>query len=80
MVEQPIVVALNILICSIVFAPWVLPRETVSGILGRWAASERGWKRAFGRRGSLIVDWIYYWEPDHCQLAYTLEREARRLR
>lgn len=78
--ENPVAVALNILICAIVFAPWVRPRETVSGLLGRWAANEAGWKRGLGRRGALLVDWIYAWEPDHCQLAYTLERDARKLR
>lgn len=71
-----IYIALNMLVCSIAFAPWALPRETVSGLLGRWQ-SERGAKRVVSLIGSAIADAIYFWEPDHCRETYLIEQRAR---
>lgn len=68
--------ACNMLVCSVVFAPWALPRETVSGLLGRWQ-SERGAKRLVSQIGSAIADAIYFWEPDHCRQTYLSEQRAR---
>lgn len=70
-------VATNMAVCAIVFMPWALPRETVSGLLGRWELSETNWKRHVGVVGSAIVDRIYFWEPDHCTAVYLIEAEAR---
>lgn len=67
----------NMLVCSIVFVAWALPRETVSGLLGRWALTEQGWKRHFAIPGAWLVDRIYFWEPGHCRAVYRLEQEAR---
>lgn len=77
---EPIIVGLNIFVCSLIFAPWVLPRETLSGLMGRWAATKTDWKYWVGTAGALVIDAIVFWEPDHCNLAYTLERRARMLR
>lgn len=68
----------NMLTCSIVFVAWALPRETISGLMGRWAVTETGWKRVTGVIGSWIVDRIYFWEPNHCRLNAAQEAEARR--
>jgi hypothetical protein len=70
-------VASNMLLCALLFAPWALPRETISGLLGRWELCERGLKHWFARAASAIVDRIYFWEPDHCTEVYLIEAEAR---
>lgn len=74
-----IYVALNMVVCSILFAPWALPRETVSGLLGRWASTERGLKRRFGMCAGSVVDVIYFWEPNHCYETFKIERRAREI-
>lgn len=71
-----IYLATNMALCAVLFAPWVLPRETISGLLGRWQ-SESGWKRKVASIGSLIADAIYFWEPDHCRETYLIEQRAR---
>lgn len=72
-------VATNMAVCAIVFAPWALPRETVSGLLGRWKVRTRGPKRLFARGAAMVVDRIYFWEPNHCVEVYHCEAEARRV-
>lgn len=72
-------VATNMLVCALVFAPWALPRETVSGLLGRWKCGHRGPKKAFGDIGSWVVDRIYFWEPNHTVEVYRIEAEARKV-
>ena len=72
-------VATNMLICSVLFAPWALPRETVSGLLGRWISTERGVKRWTGLVLGYVVDRLYFWEPDHCVSTYRLECKAREI-
>lgn len=70
-------VALNMALCAVVFLPWALPRETVSGLLGRWIATEAGTKRFFGLFLGALVDRIYFWEPNHCVEVYRCEHRAR---
>jgi hypothetical protein len=72
-------VATNMAVCAVVFAPWALPRETVSGLLGRWKRHGKGWKRMFGKGAAVAVDAIYFWEPNHCVEVYHCEAEARRV-
>ena len=72
-------VASNMAVCALVFAPWALPRETVSGLLGRWKYGHRGVKKSFARAASWVVDRIYFWEPNHCVEVYLCEREARKV-
>lgn len=74
-----IYVACNMLVCTVVFAPWALPRETVSGILGRWKSIESGWKAMFGKVGAAMVDLIYFWEPNHCVEVFLVEQRAREI-
>jgi hypothetical protein len=70
-------VAANMAVCALVFAPWALPRETVSGLLGRWKSGHKGWRKSFAKRAAWVVDRIYFWEPNHCVEVYRCERDAR---
>jgi len=72
-------VATNMMVCALVFAPWALPRETVSGLLGRWKCGHRGFKHSFGKAAAVVVDLIYFWEPNHCVEVYRCEAEARKV-
>ncbi len=72
-------VATNMAVCAILFAPWALPRETVSGLLGRWKRHGGPVKRRFARAAAAVVDRIYFWEPNHCVEVYKCEAEARRV-
>lgn len=74
-----IYLCLNMLLCAVVFAPWALPRETISGFLGRLKASSTGVAKVFGAIGSIIPDAIYFWEPDHCVEVYRVEEKAREI-
>lgn len=67
----------NMLFCSVVFLAWALPRETVSGLLGRWLTTEAGWKGKFAIPAVWLVDRLYWWEPDHCRSVYRMEEAAR---
>lgn len=70
-------VATNMMLCALVFSWWALPRETISGLLGRWELTGRGWKRIFAIGASAVVDRIYFWEPDHCTEVFLIEAQAR---
>jgi hypothetical protein len=70
-------IVLNMAVCAVAFLPWALPRETVSGLLGRWISTERGWKRVVGLLIGAVADRIYFWEPNHCVEVYRCERCAR---
>lgn len=67
----------NMLLCALLFAPWAMPRETISGLMGRWATHESGRRGRFARMMAAMIDFIHFWEPDHCRLTYRLETEAR---
>lgn len=71
-------VSLNMLVCAVVFLPWALPRETISGLLGRWLLTQAGWKLRFARVAVMVVDRIYFWETNHCAEVFLCEDEARR--
>jgi len=70
-------VATNMFVCAVVFAPWALPRETISGLLGRWKSQRRGKRRVFAIGAAWVVDRIYFWEPNHCVEVYLCEHQAR---
>jgi hypothetical protein len=69
-------VASNMLLCSLIFFPWARPRETVSGLVGRWCRTEGGWKLAFAKRVAPAVNWLYSFEPNHCIVTHEVEHEA----
>jgi hypothetical protein len=70
-------IVINMALCAIAFLPWALPRETISGLLGRWISTERGWKRIAGLLMGALADRIYFWEPNHCVEVYRCEHRAR---
>ena len=70
-------VATNMALCALLFAPWAMPRETISGLLGRWKEGPAGWRQSFAVVAAAVVDRIYFWEPNHCFEVYRCEREAR---
>jgi len=72
-------IVINMGLCAVVFLPWALPRETISGLLGRWISTERGWKRIAGLLMGALADRIYFWEPDHCVEVYKCEAKARQV-
>lgn len=69
-------VAANMLVCALVFFPWARPRETVSGLIGRWLRTEKGWRRRFATRACIVVNRVYSWEPEHCAVTHEVEHRA----
>lgn len=67
----------NMLICSLLFFPWARPRETISGLIGRWSY-EDGRRGRFARIAARVIDFMYFWEPDHCRITAAQEAEARK--
>lgn len=49
------------------------PDETMSSRAWRW---EQDGVRAWPRR---VIDWLFFWEEQHCQQSYISEREGRQL-
>lgn len=74
-----IYIAGNMALCAVVFAPWALPRETISGLLGRWISTERGTKRIVGIVLGWLVDRLYFWEPNHVVETFRIEQRAREI-
>lgn len=70
-------VAVNMMLCALIFAPWALPRETISGLLGRWKSRTHGKRRGFALVAAAVVDAIYFWEPNHCVEVFRCEHQAR---
>lgn len=73
-------VALNMLLCSVAFFWCALPRETISGLVGRKVRHyvlERPWQSRAWRGAQAVVNTIYWWEADHCNLVALQERDAR---
>jgi hypothetical protein len=64
-------------LCALLFAPWAQPRETISGLIGRWCLTEAGWKRGLGCRAARLIDRLYWWETDHCRQVFHVEQKAR---
>lgn len=74
-----IYLCLNMLLCAVVFAPWALPRETISGFLGRLKSNSKGAAKFFAVMASVVPDAIYFWETDHCVEVYRVEEKAREI-
>jgi hypothetical protein len=60
-------------LCALLFFPWVEPRETLSGIAGRYAAKGTLVARAV----AAAIDALHWWEPDHCYVTFRLEQDLR---
>lgn len=67
--------ALNMLLCSLI--PGAKPRETISGLMGRWYETGNKAQREIAALMTILIDCIYTWEPDHCAEVAKVEREAR---
>lgn len=48
-------ITLSMVLCSILFLPWAYPRETLSGLVGRWLIGNRA-QRAIARPLAWIID------------------------
>jgi hypothetical protein len=71
-------VALNMFVAAVLFLPWILPRETISGLMGRKKVHARTNLGALlAAIGVAIIDRIYFWEPNHCAVVATDEAAAR---
>lgn len=70
-------VAANMALCAVIFVAWALPRETISGLIGRWSDGE-GKRATFARYAAKVIDAIYFWEPNHCKVTAEQEAEARK--
>lgn len=66
---------INMLFCALVFAPWIQPRETVSGLLGRWLVDGCRWQVRFARIVAPTIDGWH--EPGHCVETFRLEKAMR---
>lgn len=74
-------VALNMLLCSVLFCWCALPRETISGLVGRKTSFYgycRLWQAPIWRGARWVIDRLYSWERNHCELVRRQEMEARR--
>lgn len=67
-------VALNMLLCSILFFPWALPRETICGLMGRWL-NETGRKRDLAKALVPFLDRYFHSSDEPC--SRIAEQEAR---
>jgi hypothetical protein len=74
-----VVIAFNMLVAAVLFAPWIRRRETFSGLVGRWYQTETGGKHRFAAAVRPFLDWLVFWERHHCTKTYREERDARRI-
>lgn len=66
------------LLCSVFFFPWVRPRETVCGLMGRWL-DEKGWKRGIAVHTAPVLDTVFHRSTENCAEIAEMEEEARRI-
>lgn len=66
-------VAFNMATCAALFFWCAMPRETLSGLVGRYAL--RNYRAA--RWAQVVIDKIYWMEPKHCQETAKQECRAR---
>lgn len=73
-------ICINMGLCAIVFLPWVKPRETISGLVGRWYIMSDSGSFSEGCAYCLkvLIDAIYFWEFEHCVEVYKSEHLARK--
>lgn len=76
-------ITFSMVVCSIMFLPWFLPRETVSGLMGRWAMNEptRTRKSKFARKVIPFIDSFIHPNTgvtENCYEIYKMEKECRK--
>lgn len=74
-------ICLNMLTAALLFFPWILPRETISGFVGRqWLHSKEDSLHEFWFMIlCALINLLYFWEPNHCVEVYRSEHEARKV-
>lgn len=72
-------VTFSIALCAVLFLPWFYPRETTSGIIGRWLSQETGWRHRFARRVAPWIDRLFHapMGVETCEETFRLEAAAR---
>ena len=65
----------NMLFCALLFALWAQPRETVSGLMGRWLVDGSRWQLKCAVVIAPIIDGWH--EPGHCAQTFILEKAMR---
>jgi len=58
--------------------PGSRPRETISGLMGRWVESETVVCRRVAIVLVPVIDRLYFWHEDHCRDIARQEAEAYR--
>lgn len=64
------------LVCSLI--PGARPRETISGLMGRWVNDDAPVRRRVARALVPLIDRLYFWHTDHCRDIARQEAEAFR--
>ena len=75
-------VTFSMTLCAVLFLPWFLPRETVSGLMGRWSLRIYGTRRQVGRAVSRFLDGVIHpvvGTTETCVQIHRMERAARKL-
>lgn len=72
-----LVVALNQLVAAILFFPWIKPRETVCGLMGRWSECQ-GVRGAIGKRVCPVLEFVFHKE-ESCIEIYRQEEQSREI-
>lgn len=73
----PIYLAVNMLVCALLFFPHAQARETVSGLLGRWLTIEKyNRKNTVARYAAPVIDFLH-WDKDHCKKTHRGEMLMR---
>ena len=70
-----IYLSLNMLLCSLLFFPWAQPRETISGLTGRWLTEGKSWQIACASFLVKPIDKAHY--SGHCVSTYIYEKAMR---
>lgn len=71
-------VALNQLTCSIVFFPVCRTRETICGLVGRYADTDRTWRGGVARRIAPHLEERFH-KAETCVDVYRKEEKAREI-
>lgn len=67
--------ASNQLLAAVLFFPWIKPRETVCGLMGRWAAGT-GRKARFAQQVGPALERAFH-KHETCDEIYRKEEAAR---
>lgn len=71
--------AMNMLACAVLFFPWCLHRETLSGFVGRMRYHKLSprWCSDLFALPELVINLLYISEYDHCKVTWKQEDHLR---